>query len=81
MKRLWHNLRYHVGISLEGLRKTTKTSGRMSPGRELYPIPPEHEAGRSVDTSCCFTTLLSLTSTVVVLFFDSDHRHNLSNAT
>jgi hypothetical protein len=40
-------LRYYPGVCLKGLRKTTKTLSQdnRSPGRGLYPGPPEYEVG------------------------------------
>jgi hypothetical protein len=40
-------LRYYTGISLEGLRKTTKSLSQdsRSPGPYLKPGPPRYEAG------------------------------------
>jgi hypothetical protein len=44
-KRSWPNLKYYLGIGLEGLRKTTKNLSQhsRSPGRDLNPGPPEYE--------------------------------------
>jgi hypothetical protein len=46
-KRSWHNFKLVPGIPLEGLRNTTKilSQDNRSPGRNLYPGPPECEAG------------------------------------
>jgi hypothetical protein len=46
-KKKWRNLRYYLSICSEGLRKTTKNlvQDSRSPGRDLNPWPPEHEAG------------------------------------
>jgi hypothetical protein len=46
-KQPWPNFRYYPCFSLERLRKTTKTLSQYSrsPGRDLNPGPPKHEAG------------------------------------
>jgi hypothetical protein len=46
-KQSWPNPKVLPRIYLEGLRKTTKnlSEDSQSPGRELYPGPPEYEAG------------------------------------
>jgi hypothetical protein len=50
-KRSWPNLRYYLGICLEGLIKTTKnlSEDSWSPGRDLNPETPEYEAGALSD--------------------------------
>jgi hypothetical protein len=47
-KRSWPNLRNYPSISLERLRKTTKTPSQDSrcPGRNFNLGPPEYEATR-----------------------------------
>jgi hypothetical protein len=46
-KRPWPNLRYYLGICVEGLRQTTEKliQASRSPGRDLNPGCPEYEAG------------------------------------
>jgi hypothetical protein len=45
-KRSWPNFRYYLGISLEGLRKTTKTLIRIAGRRfrDLNPGPHEYRS-------------------------------------
>lgn len=43
----WPNLRYYIGICLEGLRNAKKhlSQGNLSPDGDLNLGPPEYEAG------------------------------------
>jgi hypothetical protein len=46
-KQSWPNSRHYPGICVEGLRKATKnlSQNSPSPGQNINPEPPEHEAG------------------------------------
>jgi hypothetical protein len=58
-------LRYYPGISLWGLRKTTKSQDSRSPGRDLNSGTPEYEAG----VLCClqFCTCCAVKSVYICM--------------
>jgi hypothetical protein len=61
MKRSWPNLRYYIGIYLEGLRKTTENFSKANryPGRDLKAGFPECEAA-VLTTRPLFSVLTSV---------------------